>query len=403
MPPVSVDELNERLVKMLDRIEPYYDEYFPESGPTPPDPGPPDNGTYARPPESKGTGCFVAVDPFEGRHVLCDGNGKPFRIRGTCKCHQDLWSPPLHDTKSNATRWIARQEPWIPYSAAGFIERVKEQPGGLPSHCIQIPGFWEGTCESDGSLLNEMVNTWIEGIADYTTIETFMILNIANEWGNDHTAWKNAYIAAIQRLRNAGWHGCLMIDAPGCGQDGSAIPQYGPDIFASDPEHNIIFSWHIYGAVYDSQGGVPESYPEQVDLVPTMDAIHETGLCAVIGEFGPGENIGASPTPITPQRIVTLAEERGFGWLSWSWDDNNQSNAQADDNSFCHVYDGITDALGENLTEFGVTVTGLWDQYGATKATVDFPAGSVREPPPLCDQLKTPRFERRHNHVRAKP
>jgi len=42
----------------------------------------------------------------------------------------------------------------------------------------------------------------------------------------------------------------------------------------------------------------------------------------IIGEFGPGRNIGPSPTNITPQAIIQAAEARNLGWLAWAWDDN---------------------------------------------------------------------------------
>ena len=44
-----------------------------------------------------------------------------------------------------------------------------------------------------------------------------------------------------------------------------------------------------------------------------------TGAAFVIGEFGPGRNIGPSPTTLTPQEVVSAAEANGLGWMAWAW------------------------------------------------------------------------------------
>jgi hypothetical protein len=46
-----------------------------------------------------------------------------------------------------------------------------------------------------------------------------------------------------------------------------------------------------------------------------------TGLPILIGEFGPGRDIGPSPTMMTPGTIIEAANDHGFGWLAWAWDD----------------------------------------------------------------------------------
>ncbi|HTT04479.1 MAG TPA: cellulase family glycosylhydrolase [Steroidobacteraceae bacterium] len=65
-----------------------------------------------------------------------------------------------------------------------------------------------------------------------------------------------------------------------------------------------------------------------------------TGAVYIIGEFGPGRNIGPSPTRVTPAEILTAAQADGVGWLAWAWDDNNLPNASADDHWFSMTYHG---------------------------------------------------------------
>jgi hypothetical protein len=88
-----------------------------------------------------------------------------------------------------------------------------------------------------------------------------------------------------------------------------------------------------------------------------------TGAVYIIGEFGPGDNIGPSPTTVTPAEVITTAEADGIGWLPWAWDDNDLANCTADDNWFdmtrnCGVYTQASD-----LTVFGANVV-LNPTYG---------------------------------------
>ena len=79
-----------------------------------------------------------------------------------------------------------------------------------------------------------------------------------------------------------------------------------------------------------------------------------TGAAYIVGEFGPGRNIGPSPTRVTPAEIITAAEADGIGWLAWAWDDNNLPNASADDQWFSMTYHGPGIFRHDSdLTQFG--------------------------------------------------
>lgn len=338
-----------------------------DSGTTVNDAGRPDSGADAgsivpRPATSKGVGFYVV-----GSRVY-DANGNEFRIRGTNKTHQDVQAPGLGKTKSNATRWIIY---FVDDPNRAVRDLQSASIGGTTTNgkAVQIPGFWDGTCQSDSASFSTMVDRWVRDAAVYQTIEKFTIINVANEWGNDEAAWRDAYVAALPKIRAAGWHGLIMVDAPGCGQNGMAIARQGAAILAADPERNVLFDWHVYGNVFDSQGGIARQWAEQVDLVPTMDALVSSGLAAVVGEFGPGRNIGPSPTMLTPQRLVSVAEAHGIGFMSWSWEDNDLSGAMCSDNGFCHTFDPSKDPTPSNLTTYGSVMVPLWEQL-AKPATI---------------------------------
>jgi hypothetical protein len=59
----------------------------------------------------------------------------------------------------------------------------------------------------------------------------------------------------------------------------------------------------------------------QTELSAGLDALVGTGLVMFLGEFGPGANIGPSPTDLTPADVIQAAEAHDLGWMAWAWDD----------------------------------------------------------------------------------
>lgn len=316
------------------------------------DAGSPPAGAVKRPAASKGVGFFVV-----GSKVY-DANGLEFRLRGTNKTHWDNTSSGLRFAGSNATRWI------IDFNRAAAQNVALMQSvgtgGTTADKAVQIAGNWDGTCKSDRATLDRMVSTWVAQIPTWATVERHTILNIANEWGDSSSAWRDAYVATLPKLRAAGWHGLIMIDAGICGQDTlGSILKYGAEVLAADPEKNVIFSQHVYGYYFDAAKGGKSSWSDQRDIDDHFKALSATGLAVVIGEFGPGRKIGASPTDVTPTRVIETAEKYNLGWLSWSWDDNNLNGGMSDDNSFSHSYSGAYGAESD-LTIYGKEVVPFW-------------------------------------------
>lgn len=313
---------------------------------TPPVVVPPVNGQAVRPSYNKGVGFFVL-----GTH-LYDANGNEFVLRGTNKTHWDNGSPGLNKINANATRWIIDFNQSATNNVA-MLGPTSTRAGSAGQKDVVIPGNWDGTCKEDPAIITNIVNTWVAQAASWTQLEKYSIINIANEWGPDSTVWRDTYITAVQRLRAAGYHATIMIDAAQCGQSPNSIVTYGAAILAADPEHNIIFSQHVYGYYRDEVGGQVGQW-SAADITKHFANLHATGLAVVIGEFGPGRNVGPSPTPVTPQRIVEVATANGLGYLGWSVDDNSLANCMADDNSFSYLWNACGDyTQSSDLTTFG--------------------------------------------------
>jgi hypothetical protein len=128
-------------------------------------------------------------------------------------------------------------------------------------------------------------------------------------------------------------------------------------------------TWSAYtggGTVVDYNGNYQLKMSRLAALSKSSGAVY------IVGEFGPGNNIGPSPTMVTPAEIIVAAEENGIGWLAWGWDDNNLKACQADDNWFSMTYHCGSYGGPEDLTTFGKDVV-LNPKYGL-KALAKRPA-----------------------------
>lgn len=317
-----------------------------------------------RPSYNTGVGFFVGLD-----HKLYDANGHRFTMRGVNRLHYDSGSAnAIAMSGANAVRWVLYWDNGT--TAAQFVTQLTQE--NHDKQIVAIPGVWTTsnafghatlTCDSSTANLTHAVDQWVAQVDDWKTIERWSIINIANEWGpSDSTTWRDAYIDAIGRMRDAGYRHTLLIDAGGCGQDTADLIQYGKAVFDSDPERNVVFAIHIYGNTMAGEANT------------VLGALAATGLPIVIGEFGPGRNIGPSPTDLTPGELIGAANALEMGWLAWAWDDNNLSNGMANDDWFALVYDSnASQATSTTLTQFGDDVV-LNASYGlqatAVRATV---------------------------------
>lgn len=325
---------------------------------------PPITGSVDRPAASKGVGLYVKGS------VLFDGNGKEFRIRGANATHEDVPELATKDLPYNATRFIA----YFNSDPNRVVKDMSDPAIGWSSAYkrVQIPGDWGATCSNDLNKFNAAVALWVKNAKLYQAVEENMILNIANE-ALDANQWLAAYTSAVQQIRAAGWNGAFMIDASGCGQDPTElINGDAAKVLAADPQHNIIFSLHVYGAFADTLGGVPKSYSQQNEIGPTMDAMKATGLAFVIGEFGPrcADSCGGfSPPAPDPMRVVALAEAHGFGWMPWAWSNNSMADSKSNGNDMDFLWTNNVYTTDADLTPWGLLVKQAWQQYGAKPAT----------------------------------
>ena len=301
------------------------------------------DGGIHRPPYNHGVGFYV----LDGK--LYDANDNEFRVRGVNKVHWDAYQPGLDTIHANAVRWnidFTR----APSDNVALLQGATGAAGTTTHDVIVVPTMFQAgdaglNCTSDPTALTAATNLWTAQVSSWTQLEKVSILNIAEQWGLANSSlWRDAYIAAIASLRSAGYHATLMVTAGGCGQDVLDIANYAQAVLAGDPEQNVIFDLHVYGA-----------FPDATTLNKGFSTLAAVGVPIVIGEFGPGNDIGPSPTNLTPQDVIQTAEQYGFGWMAWAFDDDNLAGAQANNEWFALSYLGNYQASAD-LTMYGQEV-----------------------------------------------
>jgi mannan endo-1,4-beta-mannosidase len=225
---------------------------------------------------------------------------------------------------------------------------------------LTMPVFPDGSLTSGNMSTSELaagVAWWVANASTFTPLNKYMMINIANEWGPlNSPTWASAYESAIASLRAAGYLGTLVIDAGGWGQDFNDLLNYSTAVFNSDPQKNILFSLHIYGNIPTASVA-----PDLAQLAALSNSV---GMAFIVGEFGPGRDIGPSPTMTTPADIITAAEANGIGWIAWAWDDNNESGGASSNDWFSMTYAGPgTYTQTSDLTTYGQDVV-LNPTYG---------------------------------------
>lgn len=317
-----------------------------------------------RPAGNTGTGLYVAPDPATGQWKLWDANANEVLFHGVNHNHWDAYGAaagiPL--SGANAVRIFLRlTDP--PATTYAFVKPISD--AGL----VPIPTNWTTTCKSDPLSLQTAIDTWVAQAPTWTRLNTYGLINIANEWGppvssvDKGLGWLINNTTAVVRMRNAGYTMPLVVDAGGCGQDAGTIAKYGQMLLAADPQHNILFSVHVYGSWH-----YPATASWMQDYATAMAQLKASKLPIIVGEFGPlnGGN-SSSKTLVPTEKLVSDIETNGWGWFAWSWTDNNLPGCMSDDRGFgmtlkCGVY-----KTDDDLTQWGRTVVPLLRAHAAPK------------------------------------
>jgi hypothetical protein len=145
--------------------------------------------------------------------------------------------------------------------------------------------------------------------------EDYLLVNIANEWDGPNNIYVEAYTRAIEVMRGAGLNHTLVLDANGYGQNASTVIAQGQALLGIDPQHNLLFSAHMYQSFRDAQ-----------TIRDTFQGAADAQVPFIVGEFGfqHGTDNQGNPIPIPIDVLVEEAERLGYGYLAWSWTGNGE-------------------------------------------------------------------------------
>ena len=192
----------------------------------------------------------------------------------------------------------------------------------------------------------DLVDFWTR--AEVTEVlkrhEPSLLLNIGNEPGGDGIAaheFVAVYRDAVSRLRHAGLAMPLVIDAPHWGQDIDVLQQAAPELLSADPEHNLLFSAHLWWP----QGLNTTDPGSTKRIVAELQESADIGLPLIVGEFAHA-GVGCSQS-IDYKTILAKTHKHEIGWLAWSWGPGNQD---------CGEMDMTEDGRFETLHGWGLEV-----------------------------------------------
>ncbi|QMV43160.1 cellulase family glycosylhydrolase [Cohnella cholangitidis] len=317
---------------------------------------------------SVGSGRASAA-PVPGFYVsgttLYEANGTPFVMRGVNHAHtwykNDLAAaiPAIKATGANTVRIVLSNGGQWTRDDIASVQNILALCNQYK--LIAMLEVHDATGSDSTSTLQAAVDYWISIKDALIGKEDRVIINIANEWYGtwDGPAWANAYKTMIPQLRNAGLTHALVVDAAGWGQYPASIHNYGQEVLASDTLGDTVFSIHMY----EYAGG------NAATVKANIDGALNKGLAVIVGEFGYQHTSG----DVDEATIMSYSQQKGVGWLAWSWYGNGSSVAYLD----------LATGPAGTLTTWGNTVVNGPNGIAATsvQATVFGNGGTVPSAP----------------------
>lgn len=299
---------------------------------------------------------------------LADANGNDFVMRGIN--HPFAWFEAemgaladIKATGANTARVVVSSGDRFDRTTPDEITQIVDECRSLRLVCVLELHDTTGFPEVEDSIdLTAAADYWRGVAGQLRGSEAHVIINIGNEpFGNSgYQEWAAETSSAVRSLRDADLRHTLMVDAPNWGQDWShTMRDNAAVVLASDPERNVVFDVHMYGA-YESERTV-RSY---------VEFFVQEQLPLVIGEFG------ATHTDGDPNEdaIMRWASEYGIGYVGWSWSGNVAPVADLN---------VAADFAAGELTPWGERLIKGDDGIRATAAESSVFGGSVVDPLPF--------------------
>jgi mannan endo-1,4-beta-mannosidase len=243
--------------------------------------------------------------------------------------------PEIAKTGANAVRlfWYAKMGVKITEAETAISVAIK-------SGMVPILELHDSTCKWD---LDPIVSYWTsaQAVSLIQKYENKLIINIANETSPPNASeFKSKYTDVVKQMRTAGIHTPLMIDGGNCGRDYSMLLSQGEALVDADPDHNLIFSAHLYDRM--NGAGYGKLFTDAAAKKLTL----------IVGEFANKTPPGCGGA-LDYASLISEADKNNVGWLAWSWGDDDPNT---DWNSDCGEFDMATTFSFDTLRGWGKEV-----------------------------------------------
>ncbi|HKU40347.1 MAG TPA: cellulase family glycosylhydrolase [Polyangiales bacterium] len=240
--------------------------------------------------------------------------------------------PEIAKTGANAVRLF-----WFATLGVEITEVEPAISTAIEHGMLPILEMHDSTCKWQ---LDPIVKYWTSApaIALIQKYQHQLIVNIANETSPPSASeFRSKYALVIQQLRAAGIHTPLMIDGGNCGRDYEMLLSQGSALVEADPDHNLIFSVHLYDRM------------DRAAYRKLFSAAAAQNLTLVVGEFANKTPPGCGEA-VDYATLISEAQQSGVGWLAWSW---GNDDANLDWNTDCGEFDMTTTFSIEALRGWG--------------------------------------------------
>jgi len=271
-----------------------------------------------------------------------DSKGNQFIARGINSANGDWdksyppWDvmPAIRSTGANCVRIQWLNDADIAKKGLGDNDLKTAIQKAIDNKMIPIVELWSNTGSNDYNALKDAGSWWVSKMYILKQFEDKLLINIQNEWSdwkkgrNDQAGHSLAdfmwYIdAAVKPIRSSGWKGTLIIDSTAYAQSPNAILQYGQKMIDADPQHNLLFSLHLY-ADWREADKYDQTYSPYDKAL--LGQIVDKGLPLLIGEFSdkhPDTSCGVKY--MNAPKIMKIARDKSIGYLGWSWKGNGKT------------------------------------------------------------------------------